>query len=214
MSEPDIAAFYHVYASGQWQPALDEYFEALQESEYFGPLTVGIIGKPSERFDVLDRIDEHGWEPDYVTAERGYEQLTLASLREYADSHDGVVMYAHTKGAAFPSEHQDEWRRRMVEHVVVPWRINAWRIDELGYDAVGCHWLVPGDWPGPFENAHFSGNIWIASCAYLRRLPPCANSHRHAAEMWIGKGDPKVYVPVPGWGGTPQQVAGNRGTGG
>jgi hypothetical protein len=86
----------------------------------------------------------------------------------------------------------DEYRRLLLARTVVRWR-DCVRSIEDGADAVGPNWRpdfrsVDSATPCP----HFSGNYWIASCEYVRRLAPCSTEDRHRAEFWIGLGSPSA----------------------
>lgn len=98
---------------------------------------------------------------------------------------DRPVLYLHTKGVSSPGDQTKVgWRRTMARAVVGDWRANADRVTAGGYDAAGWNW-----WRNP---PHFSGNFWVASPAWLRRLPDfrryaAASRHgRLACEFWVG----------------------------
>jgi hypothetical protein len=137
-----------------------------------------------------------------VEADSGFEQVTLAKVREYAQEHDGGVLYAHTKGAQDVTDFRAKWRRSMTQLVVSDWRINLAHLER--FDAVGCHWLTREGYPGfeqefPDGVPFFGGNFWIARCDYLRTLPEPSTRSRFDAERWIGLGAPRVLDLAPGW---------------
>lgn len=175
-----LAHFYHAWTRGAWRDPLAEHTAALVEAGFDHPV--------------------------YLSAVRdGWEQVTLAKVREYAIEHDGAVCYAHTKGAHDNTDFRAQWRRSMTRHVIGNWRENLAALDE--YDAVGCHWLTAADFP-PWTGQNpefadglsfFAGNYWIARCDYLRRLPECPTENRYQAERWIGMGEPRVFDLAPGW---------------
>lgn len=196
-----VAHFYHCWCAGQWREPVSEHLYALTEAKFDGPLTVGLVGPKRERD--LARLIFAGVYPDaiFVEAASGYERVTLAAVREYASDHDGAVMYAHTKGAAHPSDLQPRWRRSMTMHVISPWRDHLPILEGPWVDAIGCFWLIPElwkpreDWPSPF----FGGNFWVARCDYLRKLPPLKQSNdRFDDELWIGLGRPSIVDLHPG----------------
>ena len=198
-----VSHFYHVYASGSWREPLSEHLWALNEAEYDGAFHVGIVGPPERRAEVLDELNCIR-PPDSATeADDGWEQVTLQPLREYVQrTHSGAVMYAHTKGAYNTCDINTAWRRSMTAHVVVNWR--KW-VTAVGknYDAVGCHWLTPEQYPTAVTSPFFGGTYWVASVKYLRRLPECATDSRYDAEAWIGLKNPRVLDLRPGWPGNP-----------
>lgn len=155
----------------------------------------GVVGSTTEIDAVIHAIGH----PPTVMASAGWEQVTLRAVREYARTHDGAVLYAHTKGAHDTSDFRVRWRRSMCRRVVGNWRENLAMLDE--YDAVGCHWLTPGQYPSYVTTPFFGGNYWMARCDYLRTLPECSTESRFDAERWIGLGNPKVFDLLPGWPG-------------
>lgn len=196
----DVAHFYHLYAAGEWREPVAEHLAALEDGRYDGSFHVGLVGPPERRADALDELRCIRPPDSVIEADDGWEQVTLHPLRAYALKHPGVIIYAHTKGAANPNQINARWRRAMSFHVIVNWRTY---VDQLGagYDAIGCHWLTPDQYPGAVETPYFGGTYWMASADYLRRLPVCATTSRHDAEMWIGLADPKVLDLNPGWPG-------------
>ena len=196
----DLSHYYHAYATGAWQDPVAEHMAALEDGGYDGPFHVGVVGPPERRADLLDELR---WlrPPDSVTeADEGWEQVTLTPLHEYAKTHDGAILYAHTKGAYNPVDVNVAWRRVMTALVVRNWRDCLAKLDN-GLDAVGCHWLTPEQYPMLVDSPFFGGTFWMATTAYLRRLPPCRMQTRYDAEMWIGLNDPTVHDLYPGWPG-------------
>lgn len=175
-----LAHFYHIWTGGRWQEPLYEHLAALVESGYFST--------------------DHAFFP--VTVNNGWEQETISRLYDYSKRNDGAVLYAHTKGAADPSEFNARWRRSMTDRVVRDWEHNLALLDH--YQAVGCHWLTPERFPQHAQEFRegipfFGGNFWMARCDYLRTLPECPTEDRWQAERWIGMGGPRVLDLNPGW---------------
>jgi len=130
-----------------------------------------------------------GWQ---VVADEaaGWEQVTLTPLATYAAEHDGAILYAHTK--------QDgAWRRLMTARVVYEWRHLLQKLEEDGYDVAGNCWRLGPGMLDPTPIPHFSGNFWIATCEYLRTLPPVRNVYAYDAEKWLGLGDPRAFDTEP-----------------
>lgn len=200
----NVTHFFHLWAAGEWRDPLAEHLAALEAACFDGPFHVGIVGTPQQR---AEAIEELRWirPPDATyEADEGWEQVTLHPLHAYAQDHDGAILYAHTKGAHDPSTINVAWRRSMSFHVVRGWRECGRQLARRRYDAVGCHWLTPQQFPrfvGTAPMPCFGGNFWMARCDYVRRLTPCADSCRHDAEGWIGKGSPRVLDLYPGWPG-------------
>jgi hypothetical protein len=196
----NLAAFYHAWVGGAWQTPEQEFWTALRGSGFDGPV-------------------HELWE------DAGSESPTINRVRQYAEHHDGAVLYAHTKGAGENTDFRTRWRRSMTNRVVADWRQNLARLEECqncygGYadcaechgavrdvDAVGCHWLTEAAFPGMFGpqtipaegSGFFGGNFWMARCDYLRTLPACEAEPRWKAESWIGLGNPRVVDLLPGW---------------
>lgn len=199
--------FYHVYASGRWEDPVFGHAAALAQSGYRGPVTVGLVGTPRDRDRARDGITTlftaAGAAPDsWIEADSGYEQVTLAPLREYSAAHSGAICYAHTKGAANTSHLTPYWRRSMTRHVIGRWR-ECVRLLKCGYDTAGCHWLTPERHHQPplfiVTSPFYGGNFWWATTEYLRRLPPPGTASRYDAEGWIGLGHPTAADLLPGW---------------
>jgi hypothetical protein len=206
-----VSHFYHVYCAGRWHEPVTEHLAALDASGYDGPFILGAIGSPRERQEALVVIGAIRVPDAVVSADEGVEQVTVEEIDRYVDTHTGAIMYAHTKGASTVSPIQDVWRRHMTRKVVAGWRTCEAAIAD-GYDAVGCFWLAASDWPGEevpdsrWGWGHFSGNFWMASCEYLRALPPPSAVSRYGAEAWLGKGVAPPHVldllpdtPSPTW---------------
>jgi hypothetical protein len=196
-----LAHWYHVWCGGEWRIPLTEHLGALMAAECEGPLFWGAVGPDGE----IEAAEELIGRPPVVRASEGFEQITLQAVHEYARTHDGAIGYGHTKGAHDNTDFRTQWRRSMTRHVVGNWRENLAALDE--YDAVGCHWLTPEQFP-PWTGQNpefgdglsfFAGNYWIARCDYLRRLPECPTESRFQAERWIGMGEPNVFDLAPGW---------------
>jgi hypothetical protein len=170
----EVAHFYHAWCNGAWHDPVREHLAALRESDFPSPVHLGVVGGPNERGKCIAAF---GPTVKVVAEERyGFEQVTLMQLRHYAHYHDGAVMYAHTKT-------EPEWRRLMTDHIVRDWRTYLAKLDD--YDLAGHWWRMEPD-------MHFSGNFWMATCAYIRTLPPVRNTNRHDAEKWLSLSDPRV----------------------
>jgi hypothetical protein len=183
----NLAVFVHVYAAGNWLIPLSEVLAPLADFE--GDFNFGIIGSALQHTAVLDVVPDG----DAVCVEQGSEEVTINFLRNHALEYDGAVLYAHTKGAAYPSTYSDRWRRAMIKHLIFPWRENLEKLE--GYDVLGPFWMT--GWPNEWSR-FFGGNFWMATCSYLRTLPECVPENRYAAENWIGQNNPNVNSIFPG----------------
>jgi hypothetical protein len=194
----NLACWYHIWADGEWREPLSEHLQTLRDSDFASCPRVGLVGSPRNRQDVREELDGALIAAE---ADEGFEQVTLHALRRYAQTHDGAVLYAHTKGASNKGDIGSNamWRRAMCLRVVDNWRSNLEAMGE--FDALGCHWLTPETYPGTIRSPFFAGNFWMARCGYLRTLPVCAEGDRMDAELWVGLNNPRVLDVLPGWPG-------------
>jgi hypothetical protein len=197
-----VAHFYHAYLeSDAWPEIVSEHIEAL--ASFTGPITVGLMGARSERDRVVEMFAAAELDASFVVLTGQWEHDTLELVRRYVASNDGAVLYGHTKGASQPTEFNDRWRRSMQHYVVEGWKGCRDSLMLGNHDAVGCHWLHPDVFGETVMGAvpFFGGNYWMATCDYLRALPPVPTEDRFGAERWIGLGNPKVLDLAPGWPG-------------
>ena len=189
-----IYHFYHIYASN-WRPAVEFHFDMLRNHGLLKRLNgiyIGIVGTASDRDAVIDYLNSIEIEYTIVDQARdGWEQVTLNKLHEFSQQHDGYVLYAHTKGAANPGYHQENWRMRMTYFNIVQWERATRKLKD--HDAVGCYWIdasnggVPG-LGGPHVNQKwFAGTFWWSKLELIRNIPPPQMGSRWDAEVWIGK---------------------------
>jgi len=200
--------FYHVYADGDWLPIVREHIDALQASGLYDELDrfcVGIVGDKSNRDAVVRYLLGRCNFQIVAEQDTGWEQVTIDALHLAAAMWDQLpdtaVLYAHTKGAAYPSAHQDQWRKAMTDICVRNWDIVLSAMDYGEWDVAGCFWTreqfyeegVPsfvgvrpvaeirkqlglseidtGEPVPIFERYHYSGNFWWSTLDWLRQLP-------------------------------------------
>lgn len=148
------------------------------------------------------------------------ELRTLLLLEQWLPTHrDWYVLYFHSKGASHPVGHDlsTRWRGCMTRHCILNWRQCAADLD-AGFEAVGCHWMVPP--ATPLGQHIFAGTFFWAKASYLATLPSVmvrdrikvsgldALESRYEAEVWIGNGPrlPKVRdYHGPNW--NPSKIA-------
>lgn len=199
-----VAHFYHVYADGDWRDPVAEHLAALKDSKFDGYFGMGVVGTAENYDEVWQELDAIRTPDRIACAPSGWEQVTLALAAQFAAENDGSVLYAHTKGAARKSAFQNAWRQNMTALLVSKWQDARDALATGHYDAVGCHWLTERDFPHvkvQTDYPMFGGNFWMATCEYIRSLPPLQTENRHQAESWIGKGEPRVLDLSPGWPG-------------
>ena len=195
-----LSHFYHVYADGDWEIPATEHFEELALSGLLDELDgiyLGVVGSRENRRKVK-RALRHDV---VVEADEGWEQVTLNKLRDFCQTDDGAVLYAHTKGAWSRDELARQWRVSMTHDVVTRWRECVHGLEKV--QAAGPFWLR-SDMPEHSGHGHFfGGNFWWARSAYVAALPPLKTDHRHQAEGWVGLGKPSVKIMregFPTWG--------------
>jgi len=195
-----VGHFYHLYADGSWEKAAAEHAAALRWSAFTGNIAVGIVGEKQRRA-AARRWLAREFGPCEIAAEAdtGFEQVTIRALHDWAltQQDEAAVLYAHTKGAANHSKHNDLWRQSMTNWVVSEWRDCVKLLSD--HDAVGCHWLTTGEYGDRLPGDMFGGNFWWARASYLASLPPVDDTNRHMAETWLALGDPVIYDLRPGW---------------
>ena len=198
-----ISVYFHLYAAGAWQKPTREFLDAMLESglaDEAGYLNLGVVGPLGARLDAIDYCRSRMPTEVIAEANEGWEQVTLSALRQ--DAKGDAILYAHSKGAAFPSDWNDAWRRSLILSVVSEWRENLAMLET--YDAVGCHWLTTAmTQPGmPQKFNFFGGNFWLARISVIRALPEPPVVLRFDAEAWLGMaGLTNVADRTPGWPG-------------
>jgi hypothetical protein len=210
---PKLRHWYHLYTGGKaWREAAGEHFAHVTTSglSTFAVCYCSIVGPESQRFEAVNRAVRAGFCVSGVEADEGWEQVTLEQLHANARLLDaaagngeppGLILYAHSKGAADPSKINVAWRRSMIHDVVDRWRQVVVKFADPELDAAGPHWLTPEEFPEMVTSPFFGGNFWWATATYLNSLAPCSMESRHEAEAWIGRADPVVADLRPGWPG-------------
>lgn len=178
-----IHHYYHIYAAGAWQEAVQEHVTALRETglsdEESFSLHVGIIGRDDDVAAVRKCLDDAIDWSEIDHSEDGWEQLTLGALAQDSHSKEGLALYAHTKGAHMLSRFNTEWRRRMTHFTIAQWREAVAALET--HALYGCHWMqLEGNWL-------VGGNFWWTHMSHLRLLPPPKVETRWQAEEWIGQ---------------------------
>lgn len=109
------------------------------------------------------------------------ESVTLTRVHEYCNKFPlHSVVYLHNKGSLHHSHSQDLWRQALTA--------SATSIDCLQRSLrapFGCN--VCGLLFQPLPASHFPGNMWSATCQYVKQLLPPKEYHtqRPAIDEWI-----------------------------
>jgi hypothetical protein len=190
-SEP-LAHFYHLYADGEYLPAVERHVTALVDSglqDALDKFHVCAVGSKDNCVKAIEFVKDCGGNPTHVSLGVGWEQFTLERLIEHAKAWDGFTLYCHTKGAANHSEINELWRESMTVFMVDRWREAVERLAD--HDTVGTHLI--------YEGLFWGGNFWWGCNWWLRNLPPLQYDSRYHAESWIGHGEGRRYDMNPGW---------------
>jgi hypothetical protein len=200
-----IYHFYHIYADGDWIEAVENHIKVLIKYELIDnmePIKIGIVGNEENINNVKEFLDSKLLTYEIIAEDsEGWEQLTQNKLHEFSQDNDGIVLYAHTKGAT--SGHK-LWRDTMTFYNIVNWKECISLLDE--YDTVGCFWL---DKSHKFNdhnehNGFYAGTFWWATLSFINTLPPLMMDNRWRAEAWIGlneHNEAKHYSFATGWPG-------------
>jgi hypothetical protein len=109
------------------------------------------------------------------------ETATLTRLHEYCHKYPRhTVVYLHNKGSLHHSASQDRWRRALTQ--------SATSSDcRTGIVAAPFQCNVCGLLFQPLPASHYPGNMWSATCRYVRQLLPPHEYHalRPAVDEWI-----------------------------
>jgi hypothetical protein len=191
-----LSHFYHVFADGDWEIPATEHFEELRVSGLLDELDgiyLGVVGSRENRRKVKRTLRHHVT----VEAGEGWEQVTLNKLHDFCQTDDGVVLYAHTKGAWSRGELAKVWRVSMTHDVVTRWRECVYALEKV--QCAGPFWLRSNMPEHSGHESFFAGNFWWARSDYVRTLEPVGLENRFQAEGWVGLGKPSVKIMREGY---------------
>jgi hypothetical protein len=198
--------WYHFFCGNDvlsmWDVPLTEHVAGLRSAGFDGKCLVGLVGGAGQQEDARRWLAAYWPEAEIaVTAEDGFEQVTLAALHMWCQDADPEipVFYGHTKGAFSNHPVAAPWRRAMTAVCVARWRDRV--ADLAAVDAAGLHWLTPEAFPGYVSSPFFGGNFWWATAGYLASLAPVdpGDVNRYSAESWVGTGNPVVRALSTAW---------------
>lgn len=196
-----IYHFYHIYADGKWIEPVSEHFRAYKMGlANVCDLYIGIVGSEQNRNAVKSWLKENNIEHTIIAeSNTGWEQVTQIPMWEFCQTHDGVVLYAHSKGSSSQTDVNIRWRRSMIYWNVIR---HADCIEKLkDFSTVGCHWIYPVvSMPEhKFGNPMYAGTFWWARCELVRTFMRPPLTHRHEAEGWIGYKYAEQKWPLWDW---------------
>jgi hypothetical protein len=147
------------------------------------------------------KLDEEMIERDYVPAKvihclnntNEFENPTIKLLYSFCKMNpDYKVLYLHTKGVSYPSNHEflprvKSWNRYM-RHCLLDHFTNCLNLLRI-YDTVGCNYrpITEGNPP------HYSGNYWWANARYIQKLPIAYLKDKYDPEFWLLKNNPLYF---------------------
>jgi glycosyltransferase involved in cell wall biosynthesis len=181
ISEQPLHVVYHIAGMGPiWREVVTEQLEQLRACG----LTTVLATHVGEGLEwVIDEARRQGialtvcqHEPDIGHC----ECLAIRLIERLARASDRPILYLHTKAVSQTEDFYHEWRRLMMSALVMRWREH---LPELArHDAVGVNW-----WRLDPRN-HFSGNFWLATAEWIRKLPRFDSffRDRFSCELWIG----------------------------
>lgn len=189
-----IAHFYHCWAGGDWHEPAAGHAQRMREAGLYPEcVMIGLSGARPQRKEARAWFRDAFPDAEFTEASSGYEAVTLAPLRDWAQQNPGAaVFYAHTKGAANRSPLTRPWIQVMEEALILRWQDALTLLNRR--DAVGC-FLTESQ-----GRRFFAGNFWWADADYLALLPEPGTKSRLEAEWWLGGGyDPRLLDLCPGF---------------
>lgn len=207
--------FYHIYCgkdgSGNydsWVTPVETHIKALKDYELHDSLSgmyVGLVGDDANRQHAKNFLDYHNINYTVIAEENsGWEQVTQNKLWDFAQSNDGYVLYAHSKGSFNLSVLNSNWMRSMTYYNVVQWKECVAHLKD--HDAVGAYWYDFSNDPSPAIGQPHKGQRWFAGTYWWSKLNsikqinhgPTMHS-RWDAEVWIGQiPNISIYNLAPG----------------
>ncbi len=184
---------WHVACMGNWRAVVTEQL-ALLKSVGLKQLDVSYVGNPLELSWLLEEATYQGITLNMVSKNPDLKVAEVPALLHVEKlAREGTsrpILYFHTKGVSRPDDKKRwTWRRALQEFVIKRWQENVKALLEGDLDAVGFNWVTHG------LPHHFSGNFWLASPDWIRKLPDfrqystlriMPTNHRFPCESWIG----------------------------
>ena len=160
-------------------------------------IKVGFVGEAVPD-DILSLFAPYSKIQTLVTAEKGYEGVTLRALQgwlegEQAASKEWFILYIHSRGARH-AEDSPAWSwTKMMEYFMIERHKDC--VEALKtHLTTGCEMYAHYDArtfsKRPWGMWHYSGNFWWARASYIRVLPPipasAVETFKHeVSEDWI-----------------------------
>lgn len=184
---------WHVACMGNWKAVVTEQL-ALLKSVELRQVDVSYVGNLVELAWLHEEASYHEMTLNVVSKEPDLKVAEVPALlhveRLARGGTDRPILYFHTKGVSRPDDRKRwTWRRALQEFTIKRWKENLHLLLDQHLDAVGFNWVEYGL---PY---HFSGNFWMASPDWIRKLPDfkqystiklMATNPRFNCESWIG----------------------------
>lgn len=184
---------WHVACMGNWRAVVTEQLSLLKSVE-LEDVDVSYVGNMAELPWLLEEASYNGVHLAVVSKSQNLNDAEVPAILHIEalarGGTDRPILYFHTKGVSRPDDRKRwTWRRALQEFTIKRWKENLWHLIEGHYDAVGFNWVNFG------LPHHFSGNFWLASPDWIRKLPDfkqykvhkiMPTNHRFNCESWIG----------------------------
>ena len=178
-----IIGYFHVCQKEGWEICFARIFQEIKQS--------GLYDATDEIRCVIvnnsDSVISHPCLTDpkmciiYQGNSLQYERPTLLHMRRAVDVDESCVYwYVHTKGLRWMNTPKEQNVVDWVQ-VLLHWNITKWKEAEIAlktHDVYGCnHTGVPV--------AHYSGNFWWATSAYVQNLPDVIGNGYNDPKFWL-----------------------------
>lgn len=203
-----ISIFHHNYLVNNWYNIVEEEISEICKSGLYDDcdnIHTTVFSNDHTQYELfynlIGKYDINNKWIIYKLNENNFEIDCLKILYEYCQNNNCRVLYFNNKGVTHDKPSTKNWREYLIH-----FNINQYKkaLDVLKtHDAYGIDLHT-------FPYLHYSGNFWWANSNYIKSLD--INSlfldefenknninigfpmhRRHNCEMWIGKGEGKLY---------------------
>jgi hypothetical protein len=183
-----INHLYHIWADGLWQGVVEEHISALKNSKLLEKIDffyVGIVGEEKNRLDVKNFLNNKNVNFIIINeCETGFEQETLNAA--LGKKFEGLLFYAHTKGAFRTSNFENVWRGYLNQYLIFDWKSCFDLLSK--YSMVGCEYVIYKDkkevvYDTNIYHDHgvYYSNFWWTHGEYLENIDQLLTDNRNYA---------------------------------